>query len=303
MLLSKTLNSFSLLLYSVLFFHFFFSTHATVAASCCGGQAALPDLITGVERLRFSVSAQGAQVLGDAPARGLPVIRRDQDQIRYSILTLSGGVAIHETWQVALRTQLWSFGQIGDSDLVNGITILERDSIANSSPHIIWLQSITLPTGNSIYQSQDSLRPPTGQGLYRVGTGIAAFSTVRRWDFSSMLRVSTGFVRTFRSEFGDTTIMPGSALDWQLGSGYAVTSRWRLGGMVQGFAEEPIRAARSEGTVTVPGRLVWPVTLQTSFFSDEHSTFTFSYVDEMLIGPVRSTYLTRSVVLNYSYRY
>jgi hypothetical protein len=289
--------------FAVLIFLILMSSQQSFSASCCGGQAALPDLITGEEHYRFSAGAQASQIIGESVDNGAPVFRESEDQNRYGSLNLSGGMLFTPTWQGSLRTQIFNNRVLGDIDVNSGIVVSDRESIMDLEPLLVWLQFVTVPTGKSVYELKSANEVPTGNGFYRLGTGLAAFTTYQHWDFSSAVRVSRGFTRTFATSTGNVEVTPGWSGDVMAASGYSIGSKFRVGGVVQVITEEPKQVATISGTTSSQPRLIWPVTIQASYFHDENQTITVSYIDETLIGPVQGVMLNRGVALNYGLRY
>ena len=273
------------------------------AASCCGGQASLPDLITGEERYRFSAGVQSAQVIGEAPERGVPVFREPEDRTRYQSLNLSAGALLVGPWQASIHSQIYDNKSLGDTDLTSGVVLSDKDSVVDHDPLIIWLQYLTVPTGKSIYEMKKAQDIPTGLGFYRLGTGLAGFTTYRNFDFSSAVRVAKAFTRSFSTTTGTTEVAPGWGADAMISGGYALSSRFRLGASLQWISEEPRVVIEKGETGSSSGRLLWPVSVQASYFYDMNQTVTLAYVDETLVGPAQGVMLNRSVALNYGYRY
>ena len=290
-----------------------FSPSLALPAPCCGGHAALPSLITGFESFRLNSSFSYNSAVGDAPAEGLAIFRDADGQLPTELLQISGSARVGRRFQLGASLNLSpSSGEIGDTDVTAGWEILPREDLTNLTPQLILFSQTTAPTGRSIYQSDPHVGTTpgsdvTGQGFWRTGVGIVATTTYQKWDAFGLLRVSRSFAGSFaepaKSVHKNLYVEPGISSDASLGLGYSISGEWRLGLAAQAATAEGMKITRDGTTDKTGASLVWPVSLQVTYFKSEQSTLSLTYLDETLLGPVRNTVLSRSANLLYSYRW
>lgn len=282
------------------------TANPAVAAVCCGGHAAIPALITGYETTRLNSSFARSTLIGDAPAQGIPVFRRDGDRTSRSIFRLSGAHRWESEWQLGAGVNL-ARADFGDIDVNAAHLTFPRESILSLAPAGYFFAQVLIPTGTSVYelpQGQFSESEITGGGFARISLGTLWLTTYRKWDAFALGKAGPALERAFDQPNGSLRVKPGWTGDFMIGGGFALSSVWRLGGSVSAIVQEAKRTQASSGEwTTASSRLVWPASVLLTHFWDMRSTLNLAYEDETLIGPVRNTSLSRTVSLQYSYRW
>lgn len=285
------------------------SPHTALAAACCGGTVAIPALITGYERFRFGTSVSGSRVIGDAPEAGVPIFRKSSDRIESGLMSISAAAKVDDRLQFGASLTASTDGAgIGDGHLIAAFEIRRREDTTSLAPQVHVFTQLTLPLGRSMYETQDPrMADVTGSGFWRASVGAAAVTTYRKWDGYGLLRGTAGLPREFDGDNGGATrlhVSPGLSGDLALGGGYSFSGDWRAGlGLQASFAESRRIESPDRETSLSGSTLVWPVQAQLTYFHDTNSMFTVTYSDETLIGPVKNTTLSRTIALQYSYRW
>ena len=284
-----------------------FGSLRAAASACCGSHAAIPSLITGYETARLNAAFSQATVIGDVYRDGRSVFRNSTDRTVRSSLKLAGSYAFADRWQAGAALPIGLGSQLGDTDALVAFEIQSRPDLLSSAPKLLGFVQVTAPTGRSADEAGLANEGQiTGGGFYRLGVGALAVVTRRRWDFFAMPKASVGFARSFATGVGaaERTIEPGWIADAAVGVGYSFNPDWRLGSSLSATLSEARRVREADGTgATASSSLFWPLELSLAWFYDLRSTIALSYVDDTVVGQAWNSVLSRSISLQYSFRW
>jgi hypothetical protein len=291
--------------------------HSALSASCCGGGASFPSLITGDFWSQFNSSYAYSSVIGDADTGGRAIFRnKDNDEITQT-MKVDGSYLIADYWQAGLSvpvvkrekkyysSQSESTG-LGDINAQVSYEFLPELLYSPWKPRGFVYAGITVPTAPSVYDFNDSLGADArGRGFYTFDVGISFLKTKGLWDYVAMASVSQSLNKQYSARSGERGMIyssPGVMALVGLGYTPGSTSAWRLGGSL---------APRYEGAKVVEGRtstlteyqLVWDSMLSLSYLFEKEMSFSAQYLDQTLVGPAHNTTLSRTISLNLQRRF
>lgn len=292
------------------------------AAPCCGAGSAAPTILTGDDRAQLSASISHSQVIGDAPAVGLPVFRADGDDERTQTLRIEGALLLSDRWQVGASLPLMlrsretatldstSASGLGDVSLSGTYEVLPEWEYSVWKPRGYVFAQMGIPTGNSIHESTFGANDPwgldsRGRGFYSAGGGALLLKGWGDWDSSLMLEIHRAFARTFSTFDGDLKLSPGWGGSIALGLGYSLTQLpIRMGLALSPVYESSILTQTPSDTDSISARqLIWNTSAQLGWLVTRSSTLSAVYTDQTLLGPARNVSLSRSVALLYQRRW
>ena len=282
---------------------------SAIAAVCCGSHAAIPSVITGYESARVAVTVSRNTLIGNAPVEGRAVFRQPDNRPERWTVGLSGSWAFADRWQLGAGLPIGIGASIGDVQTTLAWEAIPRPDLLSVSPKVLVFTQLVAPTGRSTYEV-DTIEETqiTGRGFFQTAIGALAVSTYRRWDFFGISKASVGWTRTFAAQangsISERTVNPGweGSLTW--GLGYSLGPEWRIGGSLSTLMNEGYRVRFSDGrSQTLSSSLWWPLELQLAWFYDMDGVVSLSYVDDTFMGPARNAALTRSLSMQFAYRW
>jgi hypothetical protein len=285
---------------SVLAFSFFaLQTHAL---SCCGGNFALPALITGDERLLVTTTASydtpSAQVLDSGIWRGTPPEHLE-------ILTLNGAYAISDRWQAGVTLPViqdqkesesgaQSSRGLGDVGLGAAYELISDLNYDPSLPKMLVFTQLTVPSGHSVYDGTETTGTGIrGRGFYETGIGATLIKGFDRWDVLTILEIHKSYANSdARPGFGESLTVGGGC---NLGD-------FRLGATIAWSYEDPIHT--NAETVESPSLTRWATgTLSLSYLLTQEWATSFSYSDQTILGTPVNAVLNRSFIFSLQRRW
>ena len=282
---------------------------ASFGAACCGGGSSFPSLIVGDDQSQLGFSSSYANVVGDAPATGLPIFRSATDHETISTLTIDGAMLLSDLWQggfalpVARRARSTSsasssaFG-LGDVSLTTGYEALPEWSYSEWKPRGFVFAQLSLPTGGNIYDSSDIYATDArGRGFYTLSAGFNLMKTWDLWDATFRGALSKSLPRTFQGADGSSThVDPSFGLNAALGVGASPgRGDWRMGLTLNPSYEGSSNVASS--------MLIWNTSVDVSRVFDRAWALSLSYSDQTLMGPAWNVALNRTVALSMRYKW
>jgi hypothetical protein len=284
----------------------------------------MPALITGDEKAKASVTLGYATVVADAPGAsgGLSVYRDDlspsekrlTSTFNYAQLIdgdrLQAGVSVPVVLNsVESQSKKSTNTHLGDIALMLGYEGIQELEYSETKPKVYFFSALTLPTGRSIYDSDESIASDvSGGGLYQLQLGAYAVKTWSAWDASAGFRGGRSFARTFQdleSSNPNDTVSVGGAWVYAatLEGGYSFSDRFRVGLGEELQYQSPHPVTVDQVSKPTSQRMVWNTSLAVSYLLGDHEAFTLAYGDQTLIGPAITTALARSLALSYLFRW
>lgn len=280
-------------------------------AACCGGGLSVPALIVGDERAMLNASYNYSELRTDVSGRG---IWRDRDDESLSqTLRLEGAHIFRDRYQAGLSLPVVrrsveapsrqggkreSTG-LGDVSLNAGYEYLPEWDYSSWRPRGLGFLQLTLPTGTSIYESNDPEQlDARGRGFWALGAGTALSKVIRRWDTSLLFEVHRSFSKRTDSPQGDGSIRlePGWGGNLTLGGGWN-KGDFRLGGSLSWTYEDAVDVS---GALTSDGSVQRFATaaITASYLYSTEWLASATYSDQTLFGAPVNTTLSRAVLFS-----
>ena len=299
------IRSFSLLLCSSLF-----ALQTVQAASCCGGAAAIPTLITGDDLAIFSTSLSAGKVDTDVLPTGVWQKRQVDD--RTQTLKLQAAHIFQDRFQVGveLPTQTRDRGGdgggrssgLGDMTADLGYEFLPDWDYNPLRPHGLAFISLVAPTGKSIYDNgNDNGLSTAGRGLWALGLGSSLNKAWGHWDALTVFEVHHWFARNFENPSFTGEVRPGNGGTFTVGAGYNVGDlRW--GGSISWQQEDPIDIFGPNASTGQQQRFA-TATATASYMFQELLSGNLSYSDQTLFGNPTNAVLSKTLALSLQKRW
>ncbi len=288
-----------------------------LAAPCCGGASALPQLITGDDRAQVSASLSQGQVIGDAPLGGIPVFRSDSDSEVTQTVRLDGAYLLTDRVQLGLGVPLVrryrsvgssiasSASGLGDLSLSAAYEALPEWSYSPWKPRGFTFIQVIAPTGPSIYDAREpQLVDARGRGFWSIAGGVVLIKSWGNWDALASIEGHRSISRTIQGLDGDTTsLSPGWGGSALIGIGYSpLAGDVRLGVGVSPVYEGPIEVAGAVSSRS-GSQLVWNSSFQIGYMFAAEWSGSLVYSDQTLLGPAHNVTLSRTWALNLQHRW
>lgn len=294
-----------------------FSSRAE-AAACCAGNGAAPAILPGDEIAQVSVSVSRGTVIGDAPARGIPIFRKNDSSEVTETYLISGAHLLADRWQAGAQIPIIGHGisssthsgvhstGIGDIRLNTSYEILPEWTYSVWKPHGFAFLQLTLPTGKSIYDSQTlGAVDASGKGFYTLGPGGLFIKRWSKWDIFVLPEAHWTFSRKFESSSsGITETGSGWGGSFALGIGVSPGSGdFRVGFRIQPVYESGKNVSSSGTSQRTSYQLSWNTALEATYLIDTVWSLNAQYTDQTLLGPAVNTTLSRTFALGILHRW
>lgn len=293
-----------------LFISFIFTFSTKVfAAACCGGGFATPALITGDDKAQLTTTYSNSRVDTDVYSSGVWQ-KRSGDDISQTY-KIEAARIYDDLFQfgfslpVQTRTRSGSLGGtstgLGDVALQAGYEFLPDWDYNPWRPKGVGFLTLTLPTGKSVYESEDALGLDSrGRGFWALGVGAAFVKTLRNWDINSTLEVHRSFEKMVHSSQLNGKVKPGAGGSFVIGSGYSIQD-FRLGAALAWNYEDPIQV---EGNADEGSAQRFAIgSLLASYVYQNGWASTISYADQTLFGSPTNTSLSKTFSLSIQKRW
>lgn len=268
------------------------------SAACCGGGLAAPSIISGDDRAQFSSSFSFTEILIDnVDARG--IWRSWDEHQKIQSLRIDAAHLISDRWQVGMslpivqKTQLnTKRSGLGDLALTIAYEILPDWDYNPIRPKGIAYSQLTLPTGQSRFESEVGGLDSYGTGFLAFGIGSLLTKTVGDWDFYSQFEVHRMLEKSIATSQMRGKLQPGYGGNFSLAAGYNLAS-WRFGATLGWTYEDPIQfqgSSKNEGSI----ERFATAGLSISYLTAEDWSGTFSVSDQTLFGSPINTSLGRT---------
>lgn len=288
-------------------------------AACCAGSSAAPALISGDDWVQLSATVSRSQVIGDAPAQGLPVFRSQGNAEITQIYRLDGAWMFADRWQTGAsiplihhsneRARASSTG-LGDLRFNLGYEILPEWEYSTWKPKGILFLQATFPTGQSVYDTGSiSATDAVGSGFYTFSLGSLWIKRWSSWDAFALPELHYGLPRTFQAADTERTrVSPGFGASLALGGGWSPGGgAFRLGLRIQPVFNQAksiqISGDGADAATRTSRQLAWESGLDATYVWSDQLSLGASYVDQTLLGPAINSTLSRSFALSLQRRW
>lgn len=291
------------------FFILFYFPIVVKAAACCGGGFAIPALITGDDKAQLTSSYSYAKIDTDVFANGVWQ-KRSSDDIS-QIYKIEAAHIFADRFQagfsVPIQTRSKAGEQGGESSGLGdvagqlGYEYLPDWNYNPWRPHGVGFVTLTLPTGKSIYESDENGLDSRGRGFFALGLGTVLTKTWTKWDVNSTIEVHKAFEKVVSNSQTFGNIMPGYGSSLSVGTGYSLDDL-RLGASVGWFSEEAINVDGNNPSAGSEQRYA-NGSLSASYLFKQNWAGTFSFSDQTLFGDPTNASLAKSVQLSIQKRW
>lgn len=283
-----------------LFTSFIFLSSAKVfAAACCGGGFSTPALITGDDKALITTTYSNSRIDTDVRSSGIWQKRTGDDISQ--IYKIEGARIYNDLYQfgfsipVQTRKRSGSLGEtstgLSDVALQVGYEFLPDWDYNPWRPKGVGFLTLTLPTGKSVYESDDALGLDSrGRGFWALGIGAAFVKSWGHWDANSSVEVHRSLEKSVRTSQLNGKVKPGTGGSIALGSGYNIKN-FRIGSAIVWNYEDPIQVENS--SEASPQRYATG-SLLASYLLPDNWAGTFSYADQTILGDPTNTSLSKT---------
>lgn len=277
---------------------FFFVPIKALAAACCGGGFATPSLITGDDKAQLTTTYSNSRVDADVYSNGVWQKRAGDDITQtYKIEAAHIYKDLYQfgfSVPVQTRARSGALGGtssgLGDVALQAGYEFLPDWDYSAWRPKGVGFLTLTLPTGKSVYESEDALgQDSRGRGFLALGAGSAFVKNFGNWDANTTFEIHRSFEKTVHTSQIDGKIEPGTGGSLAIGSGYNIQNL-RLGGSIVWNYEDAIQVESKTGASAQ--RFATGSFLASYIFQDNWAG-TVSYADQTLFGSPSNTTLAK----------
>ncbi len=292
----------------LLFSSLFLLSTQTFAASCCGGGFAVPSIITGDDKAQVTTSLNYSQIDTDVLPDGVWLKRNSQDTTQLYKIEFSHIFADRfqagATLPVQMHTRNGASGGtstgLADVSAQLGYEFLPDWNYNPIRPKGVGFISISLPTGKSIYESDNGL-DSRGRGFLTVGAGAVFTKNWVAWDANSSLEVHHSFSKVVSNSQILGTIEPNNGGSFSLGAGYNIGDT-RIGTGIAWAYEDAINVSGSSPSNGSSQKYATGSMMVSRMFNDLWAA-TVSYSDQTLFGEPSNTTLSKTVSLSLQKRW
>jgi len=248
-----------------------------------------------------------SSVIGDAHADSRAVFRSPNDSETTFIYRMDFAKVIADRYQAGVSLPIVTHAidkpstqanstRLGDIRLTVSYEALPEWSYSAWKPKgLVFLQT-TLPTGRSIYDSEEAgMVDATGLGFYSISTGALLTKSWGTWDMYSVPEFHYSFNRSFENPINSETVKvsPRFGASLAFGIGYN-PGNLRFGLRLQPVFSQSKITESSTGKNESGAQKSWDTSLEASYLLKEEWTLLSSYTDQTLLGPAQNATLSRT---------
>ena len=273
-------------------------------APCCGSGFTIPSIITSDDKAQMALTYTYSRIHADVFTNG--DWRRREEKDITETYKIEGAHVFKDLYQFGIsvpyqqRTregaQADSSAGLGDISLQLGYEYLPDWDYNPYRPKGIGYLSLILPTGKSIYESEDgSGIDARGRGFWGLGAGTVLTKSWEHWDANFNIEGHYSFPKEVSNDTTKGTVKPSYGGSMAVGTGYNWESI-RLGGLINWFYEAPIDVTGttpSEGTL----KRYASGSLLASYLFKTNESIVLSYSDQTLFGSPLNSSLSKSITL------
>ncbi len=278
-------------------------------AACCGGGFALPSLITGDDKAQLTTSYSYSKIDTDVFTNGIWQKRFSNDTT--TIYKIEAAHIFADSFQAGFTLPIQTRNRegaqggtssgLGDISAQLGYEFLPDWNYNPYRPHGVSFISLTLPTGKSIYESDNAGLDSRGRGFFALGLGATLTKTWTNIDANLNSEFHHSFSKVVSNSQNFGNITPGSGYSISTGTGYNIDN-FRLGGSVAWFYEDGIDVDGLNPSTGAAQRYA-SASLSTNYLFKDNWAGTLSYTDQTLLGDPSNATLTKSVQISLQKRW
>lgn len=299
-------------LFYKLFFNFLFiflSSSNVYAAACCGGGGAVPAIISGDDEAQISTSISTTEVIvNNVDSNG---IWRKWDQTqKVQTFKIDAAHIFSDRWQAGLSLPVMqrtlnekTYSGLSDVAVSVGYEVLPEWNYSPWRPKGISFMQLTVPTGQSKFESEVGGLDSRGNGFWALGIGTLLTKTFVNWDAFSTFELHTSRTQNIQTTSFQGNVKPGYGGNLGIGLGYNVTD-YRIGSSVTWTYEDPIDIESNLGIIQKGSVERYATAVASlSYLANDQWSGTVSYSDQTLIGSPLNTSLGRGVAVQLQRRW
>jgi hypothetical protein len=282
------------------------------AASCCGGGAGLPTLITGDFRAQIGLSISSSTIIARTYDSNTPVFYNDNKEYKSKTTKLNAAYLFDNYIQIGIdssytekihkeNTLQEENKNIGDTSLAITNEFLPERFYSRWIPRGFVFFKQTFPTGHSNFETITKTNSDvTGKGVYSSSIGIAFFKIIDNFDVLIMTEAHHNFKQEFDNNI---TVKDSNGLSAALSIGHSPKkSNFRYGLDIAPFYESKKEIINNTTITNTSSEYYWNTGLSLSYLISDYSLST-SYVDQTILGPTKNTTLSRTINLTIQKRW
>jgi hypothetical protein len=283
------------------------------AAACCGGGSGGAQVISGDFRYQVTMGMSYSSVIGEKYGEQSAYFWPEGRHQRTQLTRLSGLYAFDNGWQLGAGGEylvrdyaLTTGGKseeagVGDSDLIATYEFMPELSYSAWKPRGFLSLTQRIPTGKSVEESKDPyFADVTGDGQFASTLTLTLIKVRGEFDFMGQVGVTHRFARTIHQN--NSKLGEGQSSQFFLDVGMSPgQGQWHLGFGVGGVLKDGRETTKGGRVLRSSSELVWDVSPSISYAFDEASA-SLRYSDQTLLGPVKNTTLSRTLLLQYQWR-
>lgn len=280
--------------------------HYGYSASCCGGTSSLPSLIVGDYRGQFSLSYINSAVAHTVDKK------KSIKKADANLQRIQEKIALQGAWALTDRLQVAASGVFvvnthetlttkektsspGDASLQFSYEFLPEKEFSWVKPRGFLTISQVIPIGKSIHNSKKILQSDNmSKGFHHTLLGVALVKNRAPFDFQFVQQIVYYYPRKFTVQLGTYQVKPRPGLRSSINAGHSFKLIPIRLGLGLSFLYDGKKKIESPEFVDNENKYFWSTSIGLSYFLNSYS-FSLSYADETVIGPVKNSTLSRSL--------
>lgn len=276
------------------------SSEITLAASCCSGSSFSAPIITGDEKSKFQTRMSRSTIAIQAvDSEGLwhqadSISTNESLKMDYSSL-------ISDRWQIgtSLSAQQRSFNDTvyrgsGDIYLFTAYEYLHRYNYSSLVPNSFLYTGFSNPTSTSKFKSKNGGLDSFGHGTRTLYLGTLLSFPQRYLQYS------------FGAQLGQKSYDNNPWSRWlqlEVGLSHSI-KKWNMGMGISNFSSQSIETEDSSGNKFIAGPEKYTdLSISIGYDIDNEQLVQISYVDQTILGTPLNTSLSKTISMQYTYRY
>lgn len=284
----------------------FFLASTAHGASCCGGGAGLPTLITGDYRGQIGLFASSTIIKSDSNAEGKVAKRGKNNHEMSEVFSLSAAYLVSPLWQVGITIpykmntrQAHSYSEssqgLGDQKIQVAYEFLPEYFFSPWKPKgYIYIEE-TFPTSKSSYDADKRLRSDSfGNGFFLTSLGISLVKKIGDIDLLFMSEIHHGLKRSFFQNDEFINVRPGAGGSILMGGGFSFQDgAFRSGANIL-YSREGGRKLYGSTTILSEPSYVWEASLVLTY-QIKNFSLSLTYKDQSSLAKASNTVLSQSI--------
>jgi len=280
-----------------------------MGAACCGGGGAVPSIISGDDQAQISTSISTTEVIvNNVDSNG--IWRKWDQHQKVQTFKIEAAHIFEDRWQIGFSLPVMqrtlndkTYSGLSDTSVSLGYEVLPEWNYSAWRPKGISFFQVTVPTGQSKYESEIGGLDSRGNGFWSAGLGSLFTKTFVNWDAFSSIEIHTSRAEEIQTTSFQGKVTPGLGGSFGLGLGYNF-SDYRLGSSLTWTYEDPVKTESKLGSVqngTVERYATAVASL--GYLANDEWSGTLSISDQTLFGSPVNTSLGRGVAVQIQRRW